>query len=41
MTDATVGQETFRLDDGDVIITFPAKISPRGVEDLKFRLAGC
>ena len=26
MTDATVRQETFRLDDGDVIITFPAKM---------------
>jgi hypothetical protein len=38
MTDAAIRQESFRLDDGDVIISFPAKISPRGVEDLKFRL---
>jgi len=38
MTNGAVRQESFRLDDGDVTITFPAKISHRGVEDLKSHL---
>ena len=35
MTQAPVGPEVFRVSDGDVIITFPAEISPRCIEDLK------
>ena len=38
MTQAPVKQEVFRLDDGDVIITFPANISRSCVEDLKAQL---
>jgi hypothetical protein len=35
MTQAPVRQEVFRVSDGDVIITFPADISRRCIEDLK------
>ncbi len=38
MTQAPVRQEVFRLDDGDVIITFPANITRRCIEDLKAQL---
>ncbi len=32
MTQAPVKQEVFRLNDGDVVITFPANISRRCLE---------
>jgi hypothetical protein len=38
MTQAPVRQEVFRVSDGDVIITFPADISRRCIEDLKAQL---
>jgi hypothetical protein len=38
MKQGPVKQEVFRLDDGDVMITFPANISRSSVEDLKAQL---
>ena len=38
MTQAPVRQGVFRLDDGDVVITFPANISRRCLEELKAQL---
>jgi hypothetical protein len=35
VTQGAIRQEVFKLDDGDVIVTFPANISRRCLEDLK------
>ena len=38
MKQGPVKQEVFRLDNGDVMITFPVNISRSSVEDLKAQL---
>ena len=38
MTQAPVRHEVFRVSDGDVIITYPANMSRRGIKDLKAQL---